>query len=156
MELIINSRKNGRLVVLYDECDQHIIDGRHWFSMCMGGQGHLYACTAKKGNRLLLHNLIMGAKWIDHKNGDTLDNRRDNLRKCTPMQNTWNRRSFKGSSSKFKGVSAVRGRPQYKYAIMVNGVSYRGYGQNEIEAAKKYNELAIKYHGEFARLNQFT
>ena len=152
MELEINSNKHGKLIVLYDECDKHVVESHNWY--LLGNKwGHVYAITTIKMKKIKLHTLIMGIKGVDHKSGDTLDNRRDNLRICTHQQNMCNRKPQSGCLSKYKGVH-FSGK-YINYQLVVKGKRYRGYAKTEIEAAKKYNELAIEHHGEFARLNQF-
>jgi hypothetical protein len=94
----------------------------------------------------------------DHINGDTLDNRRYNLRNCTKSQNQWNINKGRGKS-KYRGVhfhKTKRHKTGYWVArINVNGKRISiGYFKTEKEAALSYNEAAIKYHGEYAKLNE--
>ncbi|KKN79020.1 hypothetical protein LCGC14_0344960 [marine sediment metagenome] len=116
-----------------------------------------------------MHRLIMKAKpkeQVDHKNHDTLDNRRENLRIVTNQQNSWNSRgakSFNGkpTSSRFKGVyrkvCKYKGEPKYKYwvsKIRVNGKEITlGHFKTEVEAACYYDMAAHKHFGEHAYLN---
>ena len=92
---------------------------------------------------------------VDHKNNNTLDNRRANLRVATSSQNLANRRRDKSkNSSPFRGVCFRKHRTRCSAQITVNGKSIcLGSFDSEIDAAKAYDNAAKKYHGEFARLN---
>jgi hypothetical protein len=90
---------------------------------------------------------------VDHRNGDGLDNRRDNLRPATHSQNCYNRRKTRSkTSSRFIGVSFHINR--WRAYIRYKGKRiWLGRFANEIDAAKAYDAAAKKYYGEFARLN---
>lgn len=109
-----------------------------------------------KNKREFLHRIIMEAgigDIVDHKNRDTLDNRKENLRICTQSQNCANS-AKKLSSNKYKGVTFHKRLNKFSVRLMVNYKNlYFGLFRNEIDAAKKYDEVAKKYFGEFARTN---
>ena len=90
---------------------------------------------------------------VDHINSNTLDNRKSNLRPCTHAQNIRNGIFPKGIS-KYKGVYWCKLHKKWRARI---GIDYRrihlGLFPIEEDAAKAYNEAAIKHFGEFARLN---
>ncbi len=121
----------------------------------------LYALREVRGNgfrkNVRMHRLIMEAKpgeVVDHINGEPLDNRRSNLRLCTIAQNCQNRHKQKPSSSGFRGVSSAEKGKFFQCAISSNNERiHLGLFVSAIEAAKAYNEAALKYHGEFAVLN---
>lgn len=92
---------------------------------------------------------------VDHKNRDSLDNQRRNLRVCTRSQNMCNRNMFKNSQTRYKGVHLRSDTGKYRAYIQINGsMIHLGQYTNPVEAARAYNKAAKKYHGEFACLNK--
>lgn len=119
--------------------------------------GGYYAATKSNGYYVGMHRLIAGTPdgmVTDHRNGDTLDNRRANLRHATGSQNNCNRRGRAGASSQFVGVRWNKESRRWRAAIQLNGRQKQiGVFTDEIEAAKAYDAAARVLHGEFARLN---
>ena len=112
----------------------------------------------KQATIVSLHRIILNSPpnlLVDHKNGHTLDNRRENLRLATRSQNVHNKcKTQSETSSKFIGVSFEKRRGRWDVRIRHEGKQiWIGTFDNEIDAAKAYDEAAKKYHGEFARLN---
>ena len=93
--------------------------------------------------------------YVDHINHNGLDNRKANLRTATHRQNSYNRIHFrKNPSSKYKGVSWKKRTKKWIVQICYNGERKTiGYFNDEIKAAKAYDDAVRKYHGEFAVLN---
>jgi hypothetical protein len=97
------------------------------------------------------YNVRLGGLRVDHKNGNPLDNRLENLRPATLAQNQWNKSKRSGS---YKGVNWMPRQRRWQASIRVNGVyMYLGLYQSEADAAKAYDLAALKWHKEFARLN---
>jgi hypothetical protein len=100
-----------------------------------------------------LHNGYL-PKFIDHIDRNPMNNHPSNLRAATYSQNSRNRDSAKGSSSKFLGVSKHAISKKWEVKISNDGFNkYLGLFTNEIEAASHYNLAAMELHGEFANLN---
>lgn len=92
---------------------------------------------------------------IDHKDGNGLNNQRNNIRIATNAQNGANRSKISNNgSSKYKGVRLLRtnAKGETFWQARVTYV-HIGVFSNEIEAAKAYDKAATKFYGEFARLN---
>lgn len=116
----------------------------------------------RKGRLILLHRWLLGVFSdeieVDHKNFDTLDCRRRNLRKVTSQQNSFHLRKIRRKcSSRFKGVCHVpkvnSRNPWIAYINCSGRRSYLGYFSNEQVAAKAYNVAARSLFGQFAVLN---
>jgi hypothetical protein len=104
-----------------------------------------------------MHREIMNEPkgfMVDHKNNGSLDNRRANLRVATRSQNNQNVPKRKNTSSRFIGVCFNKEHKKWCAYISYEGKSiWLGYFGDEIDAAKTYDRAAMKYYGEFARLN---
>jgi hypothetical protein len=145
---------------LVDQNDFYRLNIFQWFAEGKGDR--LYAMrpllSRDKPSRMVrMHRDITNAPpgiLVDHKNGNGLDNRRDNLRLATHTQNMQNRRKLKNTSSKFIGVHFDKHSAQWRARITYKAKKlHLGRFDNEIAAAKAYDAVARKYHGEFARLN---
>ena len=99
-----------------------------------------------------LHTFLTGWSLVDHINGDVTDNRRSNLREATPSQNGANRRIGADNTSGYKGVS--RDRSRWIAHIKENRVTHTlGSFDTPEDAARAYDDAAVRYFGEYAALN---
>ena len=110
-----------------------------------------------ENNAMLLHRYIINARkgtCVDHISGDTLDNRKCNLRICTIAQNTMNSKRRSDNRSGYKGVGWVKAKRKWQAKIMVNQKTiFLGHFNTPEEAHAAYCEASEKYHGEFGRAN---
>ena len=159
MSRIINLTKN--MVTIVDEEDYEWLNQYKW---CIGkGSGNkCYAVRRNKNlkpNKVRMHREIMNLQHannleVDHINGDTLDNRKSNLRICTHKDNTRNKKIQSNNTSGFNGVSFTGRENKWRsYIVIDQKQKSLGYFNSKEEAAKAYNEAAKKYFGEFAKLN---
>jgi HNH endonuclease len=106
-----------------------------------------------------LHRIIWAwktGKWplgeIDHKNGVRTDNRWNNLRNATRIQQNANQKPRKNNTSGFRGVYWLTDSKKYAAVIHLNGKkTYLGYDKNLKRAAAIYKKAAKKHFGEFSR-----
>lgn len=142
-------------VTLIDDEDFELASQYKWNTN--KGRNTFYAATGLQLHRLVMENAL-GRKLdseelVDHKNGDGLDNRRENLRLCSRTQNIRNRIGRLGSS-KYKGVYLHTKNKNWVARIQVNKhMIHLGCFTNEITAAVAYDVAAHQYFGEFAKLN---
>lgn len=153
-------------VAIVDECDGDLAQCR-WYtetshSSCVYARRSFWIKEKKSARHEFLHRAIMQkvlgrtlvkGEMVDHKNGNTLDNRRSNLRIATRHENLQNQRRHADNKSGFKGVTYRADENKWEAAIKAGGVNiYLGQFTSPEEAHKAYNEAAEKFFGEFARL----
>ena len=151
--LIFVTVADGRSFVI-DEQDFPVIAKRSWHITAQG-----YVATDIDRKLVKLHNMLLnpaGTELVDHINRNKLDNRRENLRKCTKQQNCFNQSLRCTNSSGFKGVVFDKRRNVYYSRIMHNGITHHlGTFKTDdiVSAAKAYNQKALELFGEYAFLN---
>lgn len=102
------------------------------------------------GNSVSMH-IILGFKHHDHIDRNELNNRRSNLRPCTPQENSWNRSIPKNNTSGYIGVYWNKNTQKWRADIKVNGKhTYVYYGDDKEDALKARLEAEAKYYGKFA------
>ncbi len=144
---------------IVDVCYFDWLSRWNWFAHWKDGTKSFYAergiGTGKHRKCIAMHTVILNCNSTemgDHKNGNTLDNRIDNLRKCNHAQNTWNRKKNIRNKSGFIGVHLFKNR--WKATISIKGNRFHvGYFDTPEQAAKQRDKFAIKHYGEFANLN---
>lgn len=96
-----------------------------------------------------MHRAIIGpvpdGLEVDHIDGDSLNNKRSNLRLCTRQENTRNRRGRVIAASGARGVRTFGGR----WMARIDDL-YLGLFPTKEEAAEAYRRAARERHGEFA------
>jgi hypothetical protein len=159
MKIKIHSKKYLNLFAIVEDIDFNFLNKFKWH-VRVSKSGNMYAYTKWNTNpvkHMDMHRLIMKPKdgfIIDHIDNNGLNNRRSNIRICTRSQNNFNRRISTNTITGFKGVHYRKDSNKFRAKIEIDKkVMYLGYFDNAKLAAKAYNDAAIKYYGEFARLN---
>ena len=139
---------------IVDESDFAEVSASKWHARELGRiSSKIYAArSAGPGEEQLLHRWIVRAPrglYVDHWNGDSLDDRRCNLRICTPAQNSFNRAHLRPGA---RGVR--RCKSGWRATIHLGRKKLAlGVFATEAEAAAAYDRAAVEMRGEFARLN---
>lgn len=155
---------DGPVVALFDRDFEPYLERWRWKAKRYGGSAYVMRSTSKyvngrsRGLHILAHRFVMGCeegdgKIVDHINGNTLDNRKINLRLVTAQQNVWN--SKPTSKTGYYGVTEydcgfvgkIRSGGKYHYC---------GCHQTAEQAALAVNEKLLELRGEYSRLNRIT
>lgn len=154
-----------------DDGDYDLLAGYKWFAFLHHGTWYAGTCIYSpeivgphkhKVELVRMHRLVMACvkgdrKIVDHKDGDGLNNQRDNLRIASKNGNAQNAKAkygkkYKGvyvnPSGRVKGWTARINIPNTEHEKTLGCFETRG------DAALAYNEAAKLYHGEYARLNE--
>jgi hypothetical protein len=146
----------GKIAIVDDE-DFEMLSRFKW---CCSNRGYAIRKSNEDGKpkTMLMHRFILGASkgvFVDHIDGNPLNNQRGNLRLVSNRQNCLNQKIGVRNKSGYKGVwwnkesgkwaTGVRGENKEKYFL--------GYFENKHDAARMYNFWAVDLYGEYARLN---
>lgn len=145
------------LEALIDECDVKDVQEYKWFANNVTSssrkltKSYTYPssrCGLRNGY-VYLHRFIMNPQKgfaIDHINGNTLDNRRSNLRICTARENSCNKEAhrsgkmvgtYKTKSGKFAAQIKIEGRLKYIGSYRTEYEAHQAY-------LEVYNDLIAK------------
>jgi HNH endonuclease len=140
------------LFATVDAADYEEVRKYRWRAIRHGRNA--YAATRKNGRTVYMHRMFMRPRKgyvVDHIDGNGLNNRRCNLRVCTPAQNLANK-GPRGGSSPFVGV--YRSKDKWVAHVMCRGKHYYvGAFADEVAAAKARDRKAYELHGQYAYLN---
>lgn len=157
--MAIQSKKYAHLIdkIIIDPEDEWVLEKHNW-SFSVGGK---YLSGTINSKKVYLHRFLLGITdrktEVDHKNQNTLDFRRCNLRACTHSQNNQNKGLQSNNTTGYKGVVFSKDKnriKRYRAELKHLGKRYNlGRYLTAEEAALAYNIKAIELFGEHACLN---
>jgi len=140
------------MFALIDDADYELVSQHSWRPQPRAST--FYARSNTDGS--FMHRLILRPDdgfVVDHINHDGLDNRRENIRVCTPKQNAHNMRPYVGAISRFKNVTKSKA-SRFTATGLIEGKTVNlGNFISEELAARVADRHHRQYHGEFAYLN---
>jgi|ERR1017187_3123406 hypothetical protein len=146
----------GKFAKVDDE-DFERVSKHDWKAVAArNGTANPYAKTWIKGKgQLYMHHLVRRRKTrTDHKDGDSLNNQKYNLRSANAIQNGRNRK-IQIHSAPYKGVSFFKPTGRWQGRASKNGNNvHLGYFSTPELAASAYDSYARTHYGEFSRTNQ--
>ncbi len=152
--------KHSNLSILIDKDDEQFVRSFFWNGRISGKKVYAWASkqVATNGKAIPIHRLLTDCPdgmQVDHINGDSLDNRRSNLRICESRQNHKNKTKMTGTTSKFKGVYWSKLYNRWVAIICNDGKKiYLGKYWHPIYAARCYDRAALEMFGEYAKTNK--
>lgn len=153
----ISTPKYPNTYAIVDDEDFEYLNQWKWRQDADGYAIRLSYEKKEKRKSIRMHRLIMKPSielQVDHINHNKLDNRKCNLRICSNFENSQNRKLQKNNKTGYKGVRWIIKDQKWRAEIVVNKKMLSlGYYINKNDAARAYNQAALKYRGEFANLN---
>jgi hypothetical protein len=149
----------GKIAVV-DDLDFAELSKHKWYAMLLARYkppAFVAARHARKPNGectiITMHRQIMKTPpgfEVDHRNHDTLDNRRGNLRNCTHYENSRNRRLSSLNTTGLKGICKLRNGRWQAQIVLQNKQRHLGIFATAEAAHNAYAEAALGLYGEFA------
>lgn len=152
--ITIIKRNGDQYKVIASQSDVKVLSQYRWH-LC--GKGYAWTTQIRCPKVTSMHSVVAGGKYVDHINGDPLDNRSENLRICKHKENLKNKKPNKGARVPFKGVSFVDTiiKKPFRAKITSDGKRYHiGYFETPEMAAMAYDKMARELHGDFALTNK--
>lgn len=145
-------------VALLDDADlERVLAAGKWcVSVKKNTQYAVRAALKPDGRRttIRMHNYITGWDFVDHINGNGLDNRRVNLRPATYLSNAHNVGRRAHNTSGYKGVTWHARARKWRAQLVCDGEHiHLGFYADPLDAARAYDLAALHYFGEFAWTN---
>ena len=148
----------NKFAIVDDEDFESLNKFRWNFHICGYASRSVWSKDKKKYVVLLMHREILNAnenEFVDHKNFNRLDNRKENIRICTKLQNNVNMCICTRNKTGYKGVTIHKPTGKIRASINKQGKTIHiGYFKTLKGAAKAYNEYATRLFGNFAYLNK--
>lgn len=118
-------------------------------------ENHKYAVRYEGGKSIAMHRQILNCSGrlslVDHKNGNGLDNRKNNLRICDHQKNAFNTEKTIKNKSGFKGIYLCQRLKSWCVQMRINKkVKHLGTFKSLEDAITLYKNKSLEIHGDFS------
>lgn len=149
--------KVGKQFAIVDDEDEGLVEGLRWSSRRASSlRENYYVYASEAGRTIYMHRVILAPPTnveVDHINGDGLDNRRQNLRFATRIQNCANISSALNKHG-FRGIYFIKDEGKFVGVVRSRKINHHtGRFPTAEGAARARDEIALRLYGEFAVLN---
>lgn len=147
-EFKVFSKTYGEIVTLLDDEDyDKIVSMGKW---CVSKDRYGYYFQKRINKKIVtMHRFIMGfpkGKYVDHIDGNTLNNQKSNLRICSNADNIRNGKIRTNNTSGYTGVRYRKDRNKWSAYIRVHYKTiWLGCYLNKEDAIKARKQAEIKY-----------
>ena len=151
---------HGKYAIV-DESDYYELTKYHWSTKkdLTTKYEQYYAYGVVNGKCIFMHRLLLnpqGDEMVDHKNYKGWDNRRENIRIATALENSRNSRKPNVEvTSQYKGVGWDKHAQRWKACVYLKGGKKKHIGTfySEMDAVKAFDKVSKELFGEFAYVN---
>jgi len=159
VQILLLGKKSTNNAMLVSKGDLEFVINFKWY-LSKSGYPSTYGTfdnSIKYSRPVALHQILYRnidkGNVVDHINRDRLDNRRENLRVCTALQNSYNRSKPSNSKTNYKGVTQTKN-GKYVARVTKDGKKHEIRNINtEKEAAIMYDIMAEELFGPYAGKN---
>lgn len=147
-------------IFYFDKSDYDLIYQNMWHKH---QDGYMRTCTqtykdenGKRHNKyIMMHQLLMNAKEVDHIDGNPANNQRSNLRLSNHSKNMKNLKLYTNNTSGHKGVHYNKREKSWVAYITCNCKKiHLGYFQDKLSAIDAREQAELKYFGNLNRAKE--
>lgn len=149
----------GYVALVDDEDYDRVVAAGKWQADVPANRNTVYVTrhgrkSLGEPRKVRLHRFITGWSFVDHVNGNGLDNRRSNLRQSDASLNQYNKPVRRDSKSGYKGVEWHKKAQKWRASIYFDGRHISlGLHADIVEAALAHDRAARELVGEYACVN---
>ena len=142
---------NNGMPFYFDLEDYDKIKNHCWYDANVGNRYHSATAWDSETKQYIRMHWLLAGKNYDHANRNSMDNRKENLRPATPLENARNKSKLRRNKSGIIGVSWDKSRNKWVASIFDKGKRIDlGRFEKKDDAIRKRLQAEAEYYKEFA------